>query len=54
MAGSLGKGMAGRSIPYRISARMGEEAVHRLVDSLEAFRAAADLVEVPAPDLERE
>jgi hypothetical protein len=54
MAGGLGKGMADRSIPYRISARMGEEAVHRLVDSLEAFQAAADSVEVPEPDLERE
>jgi hypothetical protein len=54
MAGGLGKGMVGRSIPYRISARMGEEAVRRLVDSLEGFRAAADLVEVPEPDLERE
>ena len=53
MAGGLGKEMPGRSIPYRISARMGEEAVHRLVDSLEAFRAA-DLVEIPEPDLERE
>jgi len=54
MAGGLGKEMPGRSIPYRISARMGEEAVRRLVDFLEAFRAAADLVEIPEPDLERE
>jgi DNA-binding MarR family transcriptional regulator len=38
----------------RVFARMGEDAVRRLVDSLEAFRAAADLVEVPEPDLERE
>ena len=54
MAGGLGNEMAGRSIPYRISARMAEDAVRRLVESLEAFRAAADLVEVPHPDLERE
>jgi DNA-binding MarR family transcriptional regulator len=38
----------------RVFATMGEKAVRRLVDSLEAFRAAADSVEVPEPDLERE
>jgi DNA-binding MarR family transcriptional regulator len=38
----------------RVFEKMGEDAVRNLVDSLEAFRAAADLVEIPEPDLERE
>ena len=38
----------------RVFERMGETAVRRLVDSLEAFRAAVDSVEAPEPDLGRE